>query len=98
TRSSSTREVRGASPREGSGEMLSVMRSSSCTGFAQELADDRYLPCFFKQEAVMAVRCLDHLELDWLAQGAERVGDFSRCGGRVQPVGAERDQERPRGD
>ncbi len=44
----------------------------------------------------MAVRRLDHMELDRLAESAKRVFDLPRSGRRVQPVGAERDQQRPR--
>src|SRR6202050_1514674 len=68
----------------------------SRTGLTQELADHRRLPGFLEQEAVVAVRRLDHLELDRLAERAQRGGDLIRRRRRVQPVGAERDQQRPR--
>jgi len=64
--------------------------------FAQELADDRHLPRFLKQEAVVAVRRLDHMGLDRLAESVKRVGDLPGRGRRVQPVGTERYQQRPR--
>ena len=77
------------------------MREPAVPGFGQavlgqELADDGRLPRFFEQEAVVAVGRLDHLALGWLAERGKRVGDLLRRGGRVQPVGTERDQQRPR--
>jgi hypothetical protein len=62
----------------------------------QELADDGRLPRFLEQEAVVAVGRLDHMALGWLAELGQRVGDLDRRGRRVEPVGAERDQQRPR--
>ena len=56
------------------------------------------LPRLLEQEAVVAVRRLDHVELDRLAERAQRVVDLLRRRRRVQPVGAERDQQRPRRD
>ena len=44
----------------------------------------------------MAVRRLDHMELYRLAASAKRLGDLLRRRRRVQPVGTERDQQRPR--
>src|SRR5580700_7591723 len=64
----------------------------SRTGLTQELADHRRLPGFLEQEAVVAVRRLDHLELDRLAERAQRAGDLLGRRRRVQPVRAERDQ------
>src|SRR5262249_26875193 len=64
--------------------------------FAQKLADNGCLARFLEQEAVVAVRRLDHMELDRLAERAKGAFDLPRRRRRVQPVGAERDQQRPR--
>src|ERR1700731_5283425 len=63
-------------------DSLSVTKTPSSTsprktrrprpgGAAQELADDRRLPRFLEQEAVVAVRRLDHMGLHRLFPGAE---------------------------
>ena len=55
----------------------------------------RRLLCFLEQETVVAVRRLDHVALDRLAQRQESAFDLSRSHGRVEPVRAERDQQHP---
>jgi hypothetical protein len=44
---------------------------------AQELADYGRLPRFLQQEAVVAVRRLDHVELGRLAESAKRLFDLA---------------------
>ena len=44
----------------------------------------------------MPVRRLDHMELDLLAGGAQRRGQLLGTRRRIEPVGAERDQQRSR--
>src|SRR5215472_3225145 len=70
--------------------------SPACPAFGQEAADDRGLPRLLKQEAVVAVRRLDHMEVDRLAESAKCLFNLGRRGWWVQPIGAERDQQRPR--
>ena len=49
-----------------------------------------------KQEAIVAVRRLDHVQLDLFSRRAQRVGELLRARGRIQPVGAERNEQRSR--
>src|ERR1700749_2763844 len=63
---------------------------------AQEPADDGRLARLLEQEAVVAVRRLDHVELYRLSRAAQRLLDRAGAGRRVEPVGAERDEQRPR--
>ena len=75
-----------------------IRRPVSGTACGQELADQWGLSCFLEQEAVVTVRRVDHVQLDRLAESAQRVVDLPRCRRRVEPVGAERDQQRARRD
>src|SRR5205085_3777728 len=64
----------------------------------QELLDHRCLSCLLQQEAVVAVRRVDDVELDILAQRAQGSGEFLGACRRIQPVRAERNQQRSRLD
>src|SRR6516225_3994493 len=59
----------------------------------QELTDYGRLLCLLKEEAVMAVRGLNHMKVNLLAESEQRFLDLPGRSRRVQPVGAERDQE-----
>ena len=59
----------------------------------EELLDHRSLARLLQQKAVMSVRSIDDMELDLLAGGAERVGELLGTRRRVEPVGAERDEQ-----
>ena len=61
----------------------------------KKVLNHRRLPGLFEQKAVVAVRRLDDVQLDVLAERAKRAGHLLGPGRRIQPVRAERDQERP---
>ena len=77
--------------------LLGEPRSSAMEAL-QEPADDRRLTRLFEQEAVVPVRRVDHVKLDRLADRAKRLLDLLRPRRRVEPVGAEGDQQRARLD
>ena len=54
------------------------LRSTVIAGPSEKATDDRRLPRLLEQEAVVAVRRLDHVELDRLAERAERLLDLPR--------------------
>src|SRR5262249_61825444 len=54
--------------------------------FAQKLADNGCLARFLEQEAVVAVRRLDHMELDRLAERAKGAFDLPRPRRPVHPT------------
>ena len=62
----------------------------------EELLDHRRLARFLQQKTVVAVRRLDHVELDVLAGRAQRRRQLLGSRRRIEPVGAERDEQRSR--
>src|SRR4051794_16771481 len=58
----------------------------------------RRLAPLLEQEAVVSVRRIDDIDLDLLAGSAERRRQLLGAGRRIEPVGAERDQQRPGGN
>jgi hypothetical protein len=64
----------------------------------EEPFDHRSLARFLQQEAVVPIRRLDHVELDFLAGCAKSRGKLLGAGRRIQPVGAEGDQQRSGSD
>src|SRR5215467_3817763 len=62
----------------------------------EERLNERRLPRLFQKEAVVPVRRLDHVVLDRPAGFAQRRRKVRRTGGRVQPVRAERNEQRAR--
>src|SRR5580658_8905219 len=59
----------------------------------EELLDHRSLARFLQQKTVMSVRCIDDMELDRLAGRTERGRQLLGTRRRVEPVGAESDEQ-----
>src|SRR5690606_2159500 len=81
----------------GSRNRSRAVARSSGPALSEESADDGGLAGLLEQEAVVTVRRVDDVELDRLAQGPQGRLDLLRSRRRVEPVGAERDEQRARG-
>src|SRR5712691_13564304 len=66
----------------------------NCLLAREELLDHRSLARLLQQKTVMSVRSLDDVELDLLASRAERARELLGTRRRVEPIGAERDEQR----
>src|SRR4051812_17854474 len=62
----------------------------------EEVLNHRRLARLFQEKAIVTVRCLDHVELYVLSEGAKRGGELLGTGRRIEPVRAEGDEQRSR--
>src|SRR3990172_498435 len=60
----------------------------------EEIANHRRLPRLLEEERVVAVGSFDDVELHFLAVRLECAREGARVRGRIEPVGAEADEER----
>src|SRR5690606_35008613 len=67
---------------------------STCLLPREKLLNQRSLSRFLQEERIVSVRCVDDVRLDVAAGLAQRGGQLLGPGRRIQPVRAERDEQR----